>query len=162
MIVRLIIIVISLLSTVTVSVAQPDVITAKAASEILHLIRKEKFDLILPGAMRDNKVDMWIHVIRAGNSDPMAVHFGTVTGYIIFTDRGGNRIERAVLGDGNRPPLQVSDLFDRSNIPGSDEVDPRWLTHHSGGSSDLYDIFGSPDEIRDGLLYQTGFLILNI
>ncbi len=149
MIARLIIIVISMLSTVSISGAQPDVISAKAASEILHLIRKEKFDLILPGAMRDNKVDMWIHVIRAGNSDPMAVHFGSVTGYIIFTDRGGSRIERAVLGDGNRPPLQVSDLFDRSNIPGSDEVDPRWLTHHSGGPSDLYDIFGSPDEIRD-------------
>ena len=28
-------------------------------------------------------------------------------------------------------------------------MDPRWLTHHSGGPSDLYDIFGSPDEIRD-------------
>jgi Xaa-Pro aminopeptidase len=123
--------------------------SAKAASEILHLIRKEKFDLILPGAMRDNGVDMWIHVIRAGNPDPMAIHFGSVSGYIVFTDRGGDRIERAVLGDGNRPPLQMSKIFDRSKIPGTDEVDSRWLKHHGGGPADLYDIFGSPDEIRE-------------
>ncbi len=27
-------------------------------------IRKEKFDLIIPSAMRKHKIDMWIHVMR--------------------------------------------------------------------------------------------------
>ncbi|MDE0000995.1 MAG: hypothetical protein OXQ89_24935, partial [Rhodospirillaceae bacterium] len=47
-------------------------ISAKASAEIMHLIRSEKFDLILPGAMRDNNVDMWIHATRVGNADPMS------------------------------------------------------------------------------------------
>ena len=123
-------------------------VSAKSGAEILHLIRQEKFDLILPGAMRDNGVDMWIHVIRIGNPDPMALHFGGVTGYIIFTDRGGDRIERAVLSDSNRPPLQVQKGPDRPDIPGQDESDPKWLAHHSGGPADLYDIFASPDDLR--------------
>ena len=41
-----------------------DAQTAKARYEILKLIRKDKFDLILPGAMRDNGFVMWIHVMR--------------------------------------------------------------------------------------------------
>jgi len=88
--------------------------TAKARSEILHLIRVEKLDLVLPGAMRDNGVDMWIHVTRGGDPDPLAPHFGDVSGFIIFTDRGGDRIERAVFGGGGHP-----DLFD---IFGSREI----------------------------------------
>ena len=132
----------------TVSVVHAQAISAKAGAEILHLIRKEKFDLILPGAMRDNNVDMWIHVIRIGNPDPMALHFGNVVGYIIFTDRGGDRIERAVLSDSNRPPLQVQEGPDRPDIPGQDESDPLWLAHFSTGPTDLYDIFAPPDELR--------------
>ncbi len=131
-----------------VGICNAQAVTAKAGAEILHLIRKEKFDLILPGAMRDNGVDMWIHVIRIGNPDPMALHFGGVTGYIIFTDRGGDRIERAVLSDSNRPPLQVQKGPDRPDIPGQDESDPKWLAHHSGGPADLYDIFAPPDDLR--------------
>ena len=131
-----------------VGICNAQAVSAKAGAEILHLIRKEKFDLILPGAMRDNGVDMWIHVIRIGNPDPMALHFGGVTGYIIFTDRGGDRIERAVLSDSNRPPLQVQEGPDRPDIPGQDEANPRWLAHHSGGPADLYDLFGPPDDLR--------------
>ncbi len=33
--------------------------------------RNEKLDLILPGAMRDNNVDMWIHVSRSGGITQM-------------------------------------------------------------------------------------------
>ena len=137
---------IALIATISVSHAQA--VSAKAGAEILHLIRKEKFDLILPGAMRDNNVDMWIHVIRIGNPDPMALHFGNVVGYIIFTDRGGDRIERAVLSDSNRPPLQVQEGPDRPDIPGQDESDPLWLAHYSTGPTDLYDIFAPPDDLR--------------
>jgi Xaa-Pro aminopeptidase len=72
---------------------------AKTRFEVLNLIRKEKFDKILPGAMRDNNIDMWIHVIRRGDPDAFALDFGITMGYIIFADRGGERIERAVFGN---------------------------------------------------------------
>lgn len=71
---------------------------ARARYELLNLIRKEKFDKILPGAMRDNNVDMWIHVIRRGDPDPLELDLGGTMGYFIFTDRGGDRIERALFG----------------------------------------------------------------
>ena len=90
--------------------------SVKAGAETLHLIRQEKFDLVLPQAMRDNDVDMWIHAIRTANPDPLKWYFGSASGYIILTDRGGGRIERAVLG--------------------------------SGGSPDLYDLLGSPDDLN--------------
>ena len=65
-------------------------------------IRKEKFDHILPEAMRENGIDMWIVAQKEGHDDPLAPllgggYTGTV-GYYIFTDKGGDRIERAALG----------------------------------------------------------------
>jgi len=66
-------------------------------------IRAEKFDLILPRAMHDNDLDMWIVVMREGLLDPMweALGRGYVGGwaYYVFTDNG-DRTERAVLGVG--------------------------------------------------------------
>ena len=94
--------------------ADPVVQSLEAKSEILHLIRREKLDLVLPGAMRDNAVDMWIHVIRAGNPDPMQLHFGPVWGYVIFSDPGASRVERAIFGSGGHP-----DHFDHV---GSDDL----------------------------------------
>ena len=111
---NIIVVIVAILITVSSSAAPMN--SVKAGAEFLHLIRKEKFDHILPGAMRDNNVDMWVHVIRTANPDPMAWYFGGASGYIIFTDRGGDRIERAVLG--------------------------------GGGSADIYDLFGSPDELK--------------
>ncbi len=64
----------------------------------LNQIRREEFDLLLPQAMRKNTIDMWIHVLRKSNPDPLADVFGSTSGIYIFTDRGGDRIERAVLG----------------------------------------------------------------
>jgi len=74
--------------------------------EILKLIRFEKFELILPGALRDNNVDMWIHVVESGRMDPLALDLGGWSEYrawepvcyYVFTDRGGDRIERIILG----------------------------------------------------------------
>jgi hypothetical protein len=43
--------------------------------------------------MRDNKIDMWIHVIR----DWDLVNLGAAAGYGVFTDLGGDRIERALF-----------------------------------------------------------------
>ena len=62
-------------------------------------IRREKFDLVLPQVMKKNNIDMWIHVMRIAIPDPFgAGALGSTSGVFIFTDRGGDRIERAVLG----------------------------------------------------------------
>ena len=97
----------------------------KQMYETLRLIRHEKFDLVLPSAMRDNNVDMWIHVVQGGKKDPLALDLGgqinfrvwEPIGYYIFTDRGGDRIERAILG--------------------------------GSGEEGLYDIFGSGKDLRE-------------
>ncbi len=65
------------------------------------MIRAEKFDLVLPEAMRENNVDMWVVVMREGLPDPLwnALGQGYVSdwGFYIFT-RDGDRVERAALG----------------------------------------------------------------
>lgn len=65
-------------------------------------MRHEKFDRILPEAMRENGIDMWIVAMKEGHYDPMwqtlgGGYVGSV-GYFVFTDRGTARIERAALG----------------------------------------------------------------
>ena len=76
---------------------------ARARWERMCLMRAEKFDLVLPMAMHDNDLDMWIVVMREGLLDPMweALGRGYVGGwaYYVFTDRG-DRVERAALGVG--------------------------------------------------------------
>jgi hypothetical protein len=67
--------------------------------ETNNQIRREKFDLVLPQAMKENNIDMWIHVMRVAIPDPFgAEDLGSTSGVFVFTDRGGDRIERAVLG----------------------------------------------------------------
>lgn len=72
--------------------------------ELMNQIRQDKFDQVLPEAMRENDVDMWITVNREGYDDPLTEDFGkgyvSGWGYYVFTDRGGERIERAALGIG--------------------------------------------------------------
>ena len=89
-----------------------------ATTEMLNHIRREKFDLVLPLVMRERGVDMWIHVIRpwtwSGNeyrrlegldlnyssidsTDPLRYEFGSNAAVLVFTDRGGDRIERVVF-----------------------------------------------------------------
>jgi hypothetical protein len=65
--------------------------------ELMNEIRRDKFDIYLPQVMRDNNIDMWIHVIRPWATDPLAYEFGSNSGVIIFTDGGGDRIERVVF-----------------------------------------------------------------
>jgi Xaa-Pro aminopeptidase len=65
------------------------------------LMRQQKFDRILPQVMRENHIDMWIVAEREGNYDPMVDQLGegyaNEIAYYIFTDRGGDRIERATI-----------------------------------------------------------------
>ncbi len=62
-------------------------------------IRRDKFDLVLPQIMRARGIDMWIHVMRQAIPDTFgAEDLGSTSGVFIFTDRGGDRIERAIVG----------------------------------------------------------------
>ena len=81
-----------------------------ATKEMLDHIRREKFDFVLPRVMRDENIDMWIHIIRpwtfSGNelrklegldlnysnidsTDPLRYEFGSNAAVLVFTDRGG-------------------------------------------------------------------------
>ena len=114
--VRTVSILISAMLAATLSGGQPGVHTSASGGEVLRLIRREKLDLILPGAMRDNNVDMWIHVTRHGDPDPLAHYFGNTYGYLVFTDLG-DRIERAAFGSGGSVPdidVRGSDAFART------------------------------------------------
>jgi hypothetical protein len=101
-----------------------------------NLIRREKFDMVLPVAMRKNNVDMWIHVMRIAIPDEFgAEELGSTSGVFVFTDCGGDRIERAILGR-------------------------RWgATHRDWGDGDYklveecgaYDIIGKPVFVKEPL-----------
>ncbi|MDE2971360.1 MAG: M24 family metallopeptidase [Acidobacteriota bacterium] len=75
---------------------------ARIRWERMCQIRADKFDLILPEAMRGNGIDMWITVMKEGYRDPLWPDLGHgyvgSTGYVVFTDRGGDRIERVSMG----------------------------------------------------------------
>lgn len=90
----------------------------------MNQVRQDKFDLVLPEAMRENNIAMWIVTNREGNLDPLYADMGEgyVGGnaYYIFTDTGDERIERAALGVGG------------------------YLLKEGG----TYDYFGSADELK--------------
>ncbi|MCK5558627.1 MAG: peptidase M24, partial [Candidatus Hydrogenedentes bacterium] len=69
------------------------------------MIRKDKFDYVLPGAMRRNGIDMWIVMDHGRGSEPMMLDFGIETAYgqgiYVFFDGGGDRIERILVGGGS-------------------------------------------------------------
>jgi hypothetical protein len=69
--------------------------------KLMNEIRRDKFNIYLPQVLRENKVDMWIHVIRPWVPDPLAYEFGCDSAIFIFTDRGRERIERAIFKYGD-------------------------------------------------------------
>jgi Xaa-Pro aminopeptidase len=75
---------------------------ARRRWEMQRQIRLDKFEQVLPGAMRDNGIDMWIVAVKENHTDPLWEDMGrgyvSGVGYYVFTDRGGGRIERAALG----------------------------------------------------------------
>ena len=107
--------------------------------EWLRLIRNDRLDLILPSAMRDNDIDMWIHGARQGNPDPLAYEFGRIGGFIIFTDLGG-RIERAVFGE----VFGGDGSIENVDVSGSTEIS-RALTGYDHGEVGL----SAYDELRE-------------
>ncbi|HIF57815.1 MAG: M24 family metallopeptidase [bacterium] len=110
---------------ISLLVAQPGAgQEARARWERMCQIRAEKFDLVLPKAMHDNQIDMWIIVMREGLLDPMwnALGRGYVGdwAYYVFTAQGG-RVERSALGVGG------------------------YMLEQCG----VYDYFGSAEELSD-------------
>ncbi|MBO3698094.1 Xaa-Pro peptidase family protein [Roseivirga sp. E12] len=92
----------------------------------MNQVRNDKFDLVLPEVMRENDIDMWIIMNREGNLDPLYSdmgegYVGSFGSYYIFTDRGGDRIERVSLGNDG------------------------YLLKQGGA----YDYFGSVDELKE-------------
>ncbi len=75
---------------------------ARRRWELQRQIRLDKFEQILPLAMRDNGIDMWIVAVKENHTDPLWEDLGrgyvSGLGYYVFTDRGRERIERAALG----------------------------------------------------------------
>jgi Xaa-Pro aminopeptidase len=75
---------------------------ARRRWEMQRQIRLDKFEQILPLAMRNAGVDMWIVAVKENHREPLWEDLGrgyvTGIGYYVFTDRGGHRIERAALG----------------------------------------------------------------
>jgi Xaa-Pro aminopeptidase len=93
---------------------------ARQRWEQLCQIRKDKLDLILPEAMRENGIDMWIVASREGHDDPNAALLGGGyvgdVGYYVFTDPGQGRIERAAMGIGGAAFDQCP-LYDLKRSP---------------------------------------------
>jgi Xaa-Pro aminopeptidase len=89
---------------------------ARRRWERMCQIRRDKLDLVLPEAMRENGIDMWLVQLKEGHSEPLYDDLGrgyaTGVGYYVFTDRGGDRIERLALGiDGYM--LEECGVYDR-------------------------------------------------
>jgi len=91
---------IALILAVTPATAQSHLEARNRWARLCEM-RREKFDRILPEAMRENGIDMWIVAMREGHHDPLWEMLGRgyvgTTGYFIFTDRGGDRIERVAI-----------------------------------------------------------------
>jgi Xaa-Pro aminopeptidase len=70
--------------------------------QMLRQIRLDKFEQVLPLAMRNAGIDMWIVAVKENHREPLWEDLGrgyvTGIGYYVFTDRGRDRIERAALG----------------------------------------------------------------
>lgn len=75
---------------------------ARRRWEMERQIRLDKFEQVLPRAMRANGIDMWIVAAKENHYEPLWRDLGrgyiTGVGYYVFFDRGGDRIERAALG----------------------------------------------------------------
>jgi Xaa-Pro aminopeptidase len=75
---------------------------ARRRWEMERQIRLDKFEQVLPRAMRDHGIDMWIVAVKENHYDPLWRDLGrgyiSGIGYYVFADRGGDRIERLALG----------------------------------------------------------------
>jgi Xaa-Pro aminopeptidase len=93
-----------LFALLLISLAAPPLHAQEARRrwEMQRQIRLDKFDQVLPQAMRAHGIDMWIVAVKENHTDPLWEDLGrgyvSGLGYYVFTDRTGGRIERAALG----------------------------------------------------------------
>lgn len=76
---------------------------ARRRWEMQRQIRLDKFEQVLPRAMRNAGIDMWIVAVKENHREPLWEDLGrgyvSGIGYYVFTDRDPDgRIERAALG----------------------------------------------------------------
>jgi Xaa-Pro aminopeptidase len=125
--------------------------------EITNMIRTDKFDYVLPKAMRNNNIEMWIIIDRGRGTEPLFRDFGDATsngnGIFIFTDRGGERIERAILG-GEPELLAESGIYDIFEDPRRlrsfvAERDPKRIGVNMSTANELFSPEGR--HLSDGL-----------
>jgi Xaa-Pro aminopeptidase len=90
------------LSLCTLLAATADAQEARRRWEMQRQIRLDKFEQVLPAVMRAHGIDMWIVAMKENHREPLWEDLGrgyvSGIGYYVFTDRGGERIERAALG----------------------------------------------------------------
>lgn len=90
-----------LIPVVLLAVSSVDAQEARRRWEMERQIRLDKFDQVLPLAMKNAGIDMWIVAVKENHTDPLWNDLGrgyvSGIGYYVFTDRGA-RVERAALG----------------------------------------------------------------
>lgn len=65
--------------------------------DMQNAIRREKFTFVLPHALKNNGVDMWIHVVKRGSFDPLSIDLGGDGGIFIYTLIDSDRVEKAAF-----------------------------------------------------------------
>lgn len=119
---------------------------------LMTLIRGQKFDVILPQVMRDNKIDMWIHVKRGENL--LDFELGDGDGVYVFTDRDGDRVERTILG--GTGDVEIYDIFGSERDLGSfvAERDPDRIALNYADEGSGYNTIATED--RNNVLKALG------
>ena len=131
----------------------------KDLQDIMSMIRHDKFDYVLPKAMRNNKIDMWITIDKGRGTEPLHMDFGDPisngNGLFIFTDRGGDRIERAILFSLHRQMegREEYDIFGNASDLRAfvKERDPKRIAVNFTTDTDLFPPEGR--HLSDGLSY---------
>ena len=125
---------------------------ARRRWERMCQIRAEKFDLVLPKAMRDNDLDMWIVVVREGLLDPMweALGRGYVGdwAYYVFTDRAAREADTAGGPAGARPGAEA-DAGGGAGVAGRVERAALGVGGYRLERCGVYDHFGAADELPE-------------
>jgi Xaa-Pro aminopeptidase len=88
---------------------------ARRRWEMERQIRLDKFEQVLPAAMRASGIDLWIVAMKENHPEPLWNDLGrgyvTGIGYYVFSDRG-DRVERVALGPSGYL-LEQSGAYDR-------------------------------------------------
>ena len=86
----------------------PDV---RTQADLKRLIVQKKLNDVLPDAMRNHGIDMWIVIDRENNEDPLHDEIGGrysgVRGAFIFFDRGIDGIEKIFVGSHVEPSTAI-------------------------------------------------------